>query len=403
MAISRWQPLLVILSVGCNLPPIIIGGDDAGQSDAGQPDSGTHPGKPPEVLLLLDTSGSMVFKAGCECTTTDCTECLPDCSMQERTRWFDLVSAVSGKLESFTCSQADRTAENGATYDIGYPRPFYVLGDGVVSGTDGLLDRYKDSVHFGLATFDTLRTYVGASDLVSASVFDSARSDDVSGQWSFGSSKNGPWTRPDGTIAGLLELPTSGPFLVDTGIVSFRAAEGALIMPDPAVPADEAVSNIKNQLRYLRPYGGTPIASALDDLYLSFASKPTDPDTKRYILLVTDGAPDDDFRTAPTPGCDCVERGTCPGVAAEDVSCPYPTATVAAQHLFCGYNSMKCVAPIAKVFAIGYSAESNDALSNLLDIAAAGGGQAFKCIDGNDLPVSLNAAMEAIILDASGP
>lgn len=65
-----------------------------------------------EVLLLADTSGSMVWRSNCECASAGCGDCLPDCSSGQHNRWHELVASLSGSFENFGCDARERTSAN---------------------------------------------------------------------------------------------------------------------------------------------------------------------------------------------------------------------------------------------------------------------------------------------------
>jgi hypothetical protein len=393
MSVSRWFAGLVACALGCGQPPLIVGD---GGVDAGA-DGGASTPKP-HVLLLVDTSGSTTYRADCQCQSFGaCPECLPDCTTTGRPRWHDMLAAISGSFEDYSCTALERSAENGATYDLGYIYPFHRLGAGVGQQADGLLDRYRDKVHFGLATFDGMRTYVGAGDLVTT--FDFTRSIGVDGLYSYGGAPGGR-IRPDGTVVGRVGYPSvTQAHFTDTGIRSAAASDGALILPHEHSDPADAVEHIKQQLAAVRPFGGTPIASALDDLYLAFTENvAVEPDAKRYVILLTDGYPDDDFREYPTPGCDCVARGNCP--AGEDLSlmsCPYPTAMEAARVLRCGYDPSTCAGRVAATHVVTLSLADPISQGAMDDIAAAGGGDAIHAYNAQSLSAALDAVMSSIL------
>jgi hypothetical protein len=388
MSRSYWLLGLTALSLGCGQPPVVIDAGGAGGDDSGVP-------KPkPEVLLLVDTSGSNVVKAGCTPDPVGPRDCLPSCSSGERPRWHDVLEAVVGSFENYRCVELERTAANGATFDEGYMRPFHRLGAQTRQRADGLLDRYWGSVVFGLATFDSMRTYRGASDLVPLENFDVAMSDSVDGQYSYG----GMRTRPDGTVSGRLFYPTSSVLhYIDSGIVNSNASEGAFILPSSSLKPG-GLAEMKGQLVRVRPFGGTPTAAALDDLYFAFSDQAEGFAPKPHIVLITDGAPDDDFREYPVPGCDCTARGNCP--ADEDptlMSCPYPRAVDAAYRLRCGYDPMVCAGPVARIDVVSYLLE--DLSSRLASefIADAGGGSALHTTSLPELKAALDTVLGGIV------
>lgn len=386
MSKSRWIAGLCALGLGCGQPPVVI--------DAGI-DAGTDMPKP-QVLLLIDTSGSMSYRADCECPETgSCSHCLPDCNAGERPRWHDVLDAVTGRLLDYGCTEWERTAENGATYDEQYSLPFYRFADTVRQLSDGVLDRYRDQVQFGLATFDSMRTYRDAGDLVT--LFDVARSEGVEGMFSYGSVSGGPRTRPDGTVVGRLRYPTATQaHFVDNGIRNARATEGALIMPGDA----DVIAQIKSQLLGVRPYGGTPTAAALDDLYFAF-SEAAATNGKRHVILLTDGIPDDDFREYPNPGCACALRGDCPPDEDPDLmGCPYPTAYEAAEALRCGYDESGCAGPVDALHVVVFADPRDHALNVAQNLASLGGGNAFEASGAEALTLTLDVLLSNLVHEA---
>jgi hypothetical protein len=386
--------------------PVIVG--DAGKPapDAGHTaghDAGRPPTAAPLVTLLIDSSGSMEWLGGCTCSRPGCTECLPDCNQNQQNRWFDVLAAISGSFQNFSCVEQERTAENGSTYDINYNKPFYRLGPNTRQSADGIIDRYADRVRYGLATFDGVRTYAGASDLVPLSSFSFAISAGPSGEFSYGgaSAATGPWVRPDGSIAGKVRYPTTiTDYFIDSGIVSTNATDGALILPTSS--ADPATTNakIKNALATVRPFAGAPTAAALDDLYYAFDHAAADP-AKRYVILLTDGAPDDDFRQYPNPGCNCAAEGDCgPLEDPTQMACPYPAPQDAATNLRCGFEPNTCAGPVTKLIVIGLDITDDNARASLTTIAANGGSTPIFANSAAELTTALNTALDQIIADA---
>jgi len=449
--------LLGALLIGCRTPPVII--EDAGteppqadagasQADAGAPltdagapltdasapavdaasppdaaapgsdaaapqmDASTPPpdaaapaerGKP-LVTLLIDTSGSMTWRASCACESVGCLECDVDCASPARPRWHDVLAAVSGSFDGYACSLLARIEDNGASYDVGYTRPIIRLAPGVQQRADGLLDRYQDRVQFGLATFDAMLTYSGVSDLVALGDFDFARSRGPYGAHSYaGGDQNALRVRPDGTVVGKVYYPTSGEdYFVDWGVMSALAPSGALLLPRSDAYPPQVSADIKQQLRDLQPFGGTATSAALDDLYFAFGAEDASDASaprpgKRYLLLITDGVPDEAFRQY---GCGCAAEGTCPpGEDPARMSCPYPTASAAAQHLRCGFDPQSCNGPVSQVHVVSYSASTELDRSELGALAAAGGGTALFPNDPDELTRALDQVLTEILAD----
>ncbi|MEY4579663.1 MAG: hypothetical protein RL701_4366, partial [Pseudomonadota bacterium] len=196
---------------------------------------------PPFVMLVTDTSGSMEYLPGCKCTTKGCTECLPDCALsnldplnlpKKKNRWSMVLEALTGQFIDYQCLPLERTVDNGMTYDLDYSLPYtrpWVCPNGdrlcAYPGTDvlpiqrenGLLDNYNGRIRFGLATFDGMRTYTGASDLVYEEEFNVALSNGAQGSYSYGGGKR-------------VHYPgCAKDYMIDSGIRSPTAPEGGLI------------------------------------------------------------------------------------------------------------------------------------------------------------------------------
>ena len=92
-------------------------------SDAATSHSSTMSDATPLVMVLVDTSASMERLSNCACTSASCDECLPDCSKAVRNRWAEMLEVLTGTFDDFSCEALDRTAENGATYDLGFAMP----------------------------------------------------------------------------------------------------------------------------------------------------------------------------------------------------------------------------------------------------------------------------------------
>jgi type IV pilus assembly protein PilY1 len=307
---------------------------------------------PPNILLLVDTSGSMDYKtASTSFPTCSYAGVNPTGQADEKSRWIELVEVLTGSINQYKCQKLDRNGtifkdEYDTPYDYLYPNPYHrpVSGTCVASpgtlgadpalfppgaikyhpindknatcnfqqATDGVLDSFVDDVRFGLMTFDT----------------EAHRGTDVTGLWSYylSSPKRG---RPkDCTADEDQEVGVRNP--------SAPPWEGRAIgFGDPAGGSDdykERNARIQEVLVATRPYGATPIAGMLDDarayflnddstdpLNSSFDFGPKDdPATcrKKSIILLSDGQPNMDLR----PYC-------------EPANCPYDKAEAIAQFL----------------------------------------------------------------------
>jgi type IV pilus assembly protein PilY1 len=342
----------------------------------------------PNVLLLVDSSGSMEFK-------TDGT--LPSCvpgGTSTKSRWIELVEVLTGKIDNYSCWPQDRSSTNFRTefslggtdpYDYRYVNKYHralsnscLYGPGLVpipaatpyawpagavntfplvggtsaglgtvnraspgctfsQSTDGLLDLYKDMVRFGLMTFDAR---VGTGTGVVSGLSDYPGGFD--GNWSYyvGSASTGhPANCAPGT-----------PVFQEVGARNAAAPpwEGRMIGFGPP-NASSASSNQRNAwiqqvLLSTRPYGATPIAGQLDDarqfLWNDTSADPlnagekfgptNDPNwrasncRKTILVLLTDGEPNLDLRPY------CAMTGTPNG------QCPYNEPERIVEALFKG-------------------------------------------------------------------
>ena len=375
----------------------------------------------PLVMLLVDTSGSMEYKADCRCTSPGCTECLPDCASGERNRWVDVLEALGGRFEDYGCEQLERTAENGATFDEGYflpyHRPFGTQGD------DGLLDRYRDRLRFGAATFDGWDTYKGGTPLIEPESFDHFRSSGVDGLWSYNLERDFGYDRllaADGSRIGHFRYPgCENDYLMDTGIRDMHAVDGPLTFAALPASLDDVLATnaaVQVNLRGTRPYGGTPIPAAFDDLYYLMAMDARMANERalsapKFIVHISDGRPDSDYRDL---NCDCGKRDQddpfrCwPPIdrkgsevplqfQADLMHCPYPTAEEAARALRCGRGE-SCDGPVSAVHVVGYSSPDADVRTRLDVIAIAGSEQPARFADdATELRAQLEALFEEIL------
>jgi type IV pilus assembly protein PilY1 len=320
----------------------------------------------PNVLLLVDSSGSMEF-------TTSGSEpvCTPGNPSSQKSRWIELVEALTGKITNYSCWTQPRSELNFRNefrlggidpYDYRYVNPYHralsgtcLYGPGVVDpaapyawptvpvsthplsggvvqagsctfnqATDGVLDVYKEMVRFGLMTFDarigigTGVTALNAADYSSG--FD--------GNWSYHYPNNEPVT---GHPANCNPLD---PVYQEVGARNAAAPpwEGRMIAFGPPNDPPNSPRNdwIQKVLLSTRPYGATPIAGQLDDarkfLWSDVSNDPlnagqqfgpvNDPNwradscRKTILILLTDGEPNLDLR----PFCEMsgTPNGKCP-------------------------------------------------------------------------------------------
>jgi type IV pilus assembly protein PilY1 len=341
---STW--LRGLLAVGPLLASVLGAGRANAQADVSPP--------PPNILLLVDTSGSMDYKTNSDAfPTCRYSGSATTAQTSERSRWIDLVEVLTGSINDYECQRLDRNSalfrsEYGGgsnnPYDALYANPYHrpvsngcVAGPGTLAATpalfppgaikyhpfdntagscvfnqatDGILDAYSGDVRFGLMTFDT----------------EPRPAKNMSGLWSyyFNSSAKG---RPAGCIDDQAQ---------EVGVRNADAPpwEGRMVgFGNPALGSTDFKTRngmIQEVLVATRPYGATPIAGMLADAttYLtadtsndpidsSFPFSPMSDPAKecrnKAIVLLSDGQPNMDLR----PFC---EPGGCPYLKTEDIA-----------------------------------------------------------------------------------
>jgi type IV pilus assembly protein PilY1 len=356
---------------------------------------------PPNVLLLVDTSGSMEWKSASR-LPPNCVPALPNTGastdQNEKSRWIEMTEVLTGTIANYSCFSESRSSTpfsdefsivQGAVtnrpidwrYIDDYHRPMsnqcapgpgdlptnpwewptnpikyrayqagsiaatnYCAAGTFSQANDGLLDAFSGLMRFGLMTFDTevdAGTGVTGADTTYGVVKGTASyKAGIQGGWSYylpdasgckrtGSTGSGfcttkfpdgsSSTNPDGCCAG---GPTNCVTLLPQEAGARNAAappwEGRMVAFGP--PADDGSQRnqwIQQILLATRPYGATPIAGMLHDAQDFFWNdKTTDPlnptsgfappkDPQEvagcrdnYIVLLTDGEPNLDLRTA---------------------------------------------------------------------------------------------------------
>lgn len=308
----------------------------------------TVPGQdPPLAMFLIDTSGSMERPWDCECVTTLCTECLPDCTQGERNRFATVLEALSGTWEDFECEAIRRTRDSQDpvfTYDVGYTVPYHRPPVEQAQLGNGVIDAYRTRVRFGVATLDSTSTYADEMEFVPQDDFDPERSAAAEGSWSYGSFVGDEIrVRYDGSEVGTYQYPgvVGTQYVMDTGIRAVNAENGAILHAYAADDMLDVAERIEKELRRVRTYRGSPIGAALDDLQYYFdedvdvADLQRDQSEDRHIILISDGRPDNDHRYL---GCDCARTDSCDSFGVREVEpdlyhCPYPQPVEAAAAL----------------------------------------------------------------------
>ncbi|MEJ7731678.1 MAG: hypothetical protein WKG00_21010 [Polyangiaceae bacterium] len=332
----------------------------------------------PNVLLLIDSSGSMENMADGRTPENAGATCVPG-TPTPMNRWATLVSTLTGTVNNFSCYAQPRDSAAFLSeyslpgsppvppYDQGYYLPYHRILSGTctagagtqnpsgipllpppvdvywsapryhpynnAAGTctlsqldDGLLDVYKERVRFSMMTFDTLPDgHTGRA--LSGLVPDNTGG--VAGNWSYFLN----WQLVnDGGANGQLPACSAVRHEVgarnsaapswEGGLVNFNAADA------PLSDIVQANDRIQQTLLATRPYGATPIAGMLRDAktYLqedALGNVLNDIFSiggcrKTYIIILSDGEPNLDMR----PEC-----------AAASGSCPYDLPEVIARDL----------------------------------------------------------------------
>ena len=345
----------------------------------------------PNLLLLLDSSGSMEYMPSGQMPTT----CDPS-QPSDLNRWGSVIEVLTGTIQNRGCYKVNRSDPAFATeyrlsgdapYDAGYFLPWHhytsngclstpgVLpfavfnwssepvryrpwdagyhnnrcngnnGEEWAQDADGLLDTYRDRVRFSMM------------------MFDSHPDDGVGfqGQATNSTGFIGLWSYFDGWTAGAGSAITGHP--ADCGIQNQTWEVGARNYAAPPwegrmVPFGTSGADIQEIrttndriqqiITALRPYGGTPIDGMMDDAYVYFhddlsehphpqINEPFAPAgdplvqggcRKSFILLVSDGEPNLDLR----PGCE--QSGSPNG------KCPYKRGWERARDLYLGTPSV---------------------------------------------------------------
>jgi hypothetical protein len=226
---------------------------------------------------------------------------------------------------------------------------------------------------------------------------------------------------------GLFHYPNCpAPYRMNTGIRGPDAAEGALIVAARSDDMDSVNARAQEQLLRSRPYGNTPIAGALDDVYYYFANDrdvQAVPIADRHVVLVTDGYPDDDYRSY---GCacqsgdpardnfcgtpDCIDPLTCANHE-DNMKCPYPHPEDGARYLVFDGHARPDDLPVgepwrqgpsrqvASFSVVGFNVSDDIARAKLDAIATVGGSAGARFVTtGPELRAALADILDDILV-----
>jgi type IV pilus assembly protein PilY1 len=311
----------------------------------------------PDVILLVDTSGSMDYAMG---SASGPAGQLPVCtnsaaSPSQRSRWTSLVEALTGTFGSdYYCTNYDRRVQYPGAPDQYYPHTYsQAFG---TQGLDGILDQELDRARFGLFTFDNLYGLLGLTPTSTQYMVPTAT-------WNanLGNVPLAPGDYSYGNAYPLVFPGCATQYMVNGGArrahVGAETFGGSLISVGPP-NQDIHITNglVQSALLAMRPYGSTPTGAMLDDLryylthdpdvaHIAVAGGTGDPlqaCRARYAILITDGESSDPFRTS--LHCDT-------GVGS---MCPYQLPAAIAADL-CRWNGSACTGLLNGLFVIAYA------------------------------------------------
>lgn len=350
----------------------------------------------PNVLLLIDTSGSMENMVDGKRPEAAGASCVPGTPTPQN-RWATLVSVLTGTIQNFSCHSLDRSSDafkdeyswGGALpYDFKYNLPFHrLLSNGCTAGpgtfpldswsawpdggikyhsytgkdvpcagsgwqqdADGLLDTFRDRVRFGLMTFDPIPEPSNVDGRgVSGVAPDPAGG--MAGTWSY----YRDWASGGAPVTGALPNCPARKFEVGGRNPAAPPWEGRLIsfgnFDLPLADILKINERVQQSIIAMRPFGATPLAGMLADAKTFFFEDTTiDPSTNKYfgpakdpfftggcrdayIIVLSDGEPNLDLRE------DCAAA-----------SCPFPQPHEVAREMATNANPYLRV----KTFAIGF-------------------------------------------------
>jgi len=335
--------------------------------------------KLPNILFIVDTSGSMEYQTGSN-TYPDCTSADPT---KNRSRWIQVLEALTGNITDYSCETIDRSSSGfrsefsmsgssseppDANYRNPYHRPLsgiatrcamspgapigsnafvytkpkeivYPLGSSIASCNfdqgAGFIDTFNSQARFGLMTFDTLPNEETGHDGASSYTINNAQG--VRGAWSYYSG-----TPASGRPADCSEYQT-----LEVGVRNGGAptSEGKMVYfgADDTALSLEVNERVQEILLLTRPYGATPLNGALEDArHFFFSDSSAEPSgeygsitklsprydafvdcgcREQHIILITDGEPNLDLR----PHCENAPSDPSTPLVGK---CPYPDTPV---------------------------------------------------------------------------
>jgi len=257
----------------------------------------------------------------------------------------------------------------------------------VAQASDGLLDALQYTTKFGLMTFDGQGTYQDGEPLIAR---DSILNNTTIANWvgvppgsggaAYSGSAQGMYSY--GPLKTLTFQGCDNPYGMNLGVRGPGTHAGALVSvsaSDDGSAVRATNDAVQNGLLNVRPYGGTPIAAALDDLNYWVENSPDvksplqgglDPFAEcrpKFAVLLTDGAPDTMFRDT-RYSCQTY-TGACQYDDATDTDCcPYDTEANIAARLRSDPKKK-----FTSLYVVAFNVTDPSAISTLETIALAGG------------------------------
>lgn len=309
----------------------------------------------PDVLLLIDTSGSMEYLIGLDPVTGKAllpgdpgapadSKCDPTTvnPNQILNRWASLVSVLTGTISNFSCQQVQRDATFAAEYqyygadpyDLKYSIPYHRLlsggctmgpgtldpawdaswkwwdwpaipfrphhysGTNVACGTpftqsnDGLLDTFRDQVRFSMMMFDTIAN-AGIGSVPPSPTPNGTTG--MAGHWSYFHNWDSGGSPKQGYPVG---CATPRDWEVGARNASAPPWEGRMVPfpPYAATQLEVTTTNdhIQQEILAMRPFGATPLSGLMDDA-LEFLTQDASPDRSTPSPYLPFGPKDDPY------------------------------------------------------------------------------------------------------------